>query len=50
MQEVYPAIIASSLKKSYSGDVVALDGLSFEVAPGTVFGRLGPTARASPQR
>jgi ABC-2 type transport system ATP-binding protein len=34
-------IEASELRKSYD-DVRALDGLSFEVAPGTIFGLLGP--------
>jgi len=34
-------IEASDLKKQY-GDVRALDGLSFDVAPGTIFGLLGP--------
>jgi ABC-2 type transport system ATP-binding protein len=42
MQEVYPAISASALKKTYPNDVRALDDLSFEVAAGTVFGLLGP--------
>ncbi|MEA2135173.1 MAG: type transport system ATP-binding protein [Solirubrobacteraceae bacterium] len=42
MQEVYPAISASTLKKTYPNDVRALDDLSFEVAAGTVFGLLGP--------
>jgi ABC-2 type transport system ATP-binding protein len=42
MQEVYPAISASALKKTYPNDVLALDDLSFEVAAGTVFGLLGP--------
>ena len=34
-------IEARDLKKDY-GDVRALDGLSFDVAPGTIFGLLGP--------
>ena len=34
-------IEASDLRKQY-GDVRALDGLSFDVAPGTIFGLLGP--------
>jgi len=34
-------IEATGLTKHY-GDVKALDGLSFEVAPGTIFGLLGP--------
>jgi ABC-2 type transport system ATP-binding protein len=38
---VTPAIAVSDLRKSY-GDVVALRGVSFEVAPGEVFGLLGP--------
>jgi ABC-2 type transport system ATP-binding protein len=36
------AIEASALKKRYPGDVLALDGLSFSVPAGTVFGLLGP--------
>jgi ABC-2 type transport system ATP-binding protein len=36
------AIEAKDLVKEYPGGVRALDGLSFEVAPGTVFGLLGP--------
>jgi ABC-2 type transport system ATP-binding protein len=35
-------IEARELKKTYPGEVKALDGLSFEVAPGTIFGLLGP--------
>ena len=34
-------IEASELKKDY-GEVRALDGIGFEVAPGTIFGLLGP--------
>jgi ABC-2 type transport system ATP-binding protein len=37
-----PAIVADGLEKRYSGDVTALDGLSFSVEPGTIFGLLGP--------
>jgi len=37
-----PAIQAKDLIKTYPGDVRALDGLSFEVEEGTVFGLLGP--------
>ena len=37
-----PAIEATDLVKTYPGDVRALDGLSFTVEPGTVFGLLGP--------
>ena len=36
------AIEANSLVKIYPGDVRALDGLSFEVEAGSVFGLLGP--------
>jgi ABC-2 type transport system ATP-binding protein len=36
------AIDARGLVKTYPGDVRALDGLSFEVEAGTVFGLLGP--------
>ena len=37
-----PAIEARDLVKTYPGDVRALDGVSFKVEPGTVFGLLGP--------
>ena len=36
-----PAIEAEALSKSYPGDVQALDGLSFSVEEGSVFGLLG---------
>ena len=36
------AIEASSLSKTYKGGVRALDGLSFTVEAGTIFGLLGP--------
>jgi ABC-2 type transport system ATP-binding protein len=36
------AIEARGLAKTYAPDVRALDGLSFEVEPGTIFGLLGP--------
>lgn len=36
------AIVAENLRKTFKGGIVALDGLSFEVAEGTVFGLLGP--------
>ena len=36
-----PAIVVSELKKRF-GEVVALDGISFSVPRGTVFGLLGP--------
>ena len=35
-------IEARELTKTYPGDVKALDGLSFEVEPGAIFGLLGP--------
>jgi ABC-2 type transport system ATP-binding protein len=35
-------IEARDLTKTYAGEVKALDGLSFSVEPGTVFGLLGP--------
>jgi ABC-2 type transport system ATP-binding protein len=35
-------IEARGLRKEYPGGVRALDGISFDVAPGTVFGLLGP--------
>jgi ABC-2 type transport system ATP-binding protein len=35
-------IEASALTKTYPGDVRALDGLTFEVPDGTIFGLLGP--------
>ena len=37
-----PAIEASNLVKTYKGSVRALDGVSFSVEAGTVFGLLGP--------
>jgi ABC-2 type transport system ATP-binding protein len=40
-REGAPAISVSGLRKSF-GDVRALDGVDFEVPPGTVFGLLGP--------
>src|SRR5262245_14647654 len=36
------AIEASNLRKTYSGGVAALDGLSLAVEAGTIFGLLGP--------
>ena len=36
------AIEASNLRKTYPGGVLALDGLSFRVEAGTIFGLLGP--------
>ena len=37
-----PAIAAEGLEKRYPGNVTALDGLSFSVEAGTIFGLLGP--------
>ena len=37
-----PAIETRDLVKTYPGDIRALDGLSFAVEPGTIFGLLGP--------
>src|SRR5262249_37898929 len=37
-----PAVEAQGLKKSYRGGVQALKGVSFNVAPGSVFALLGP--------
>ncbi len=37
-----PALAIDSLRKSYPGDVTALDGLDLTVTAGTVFGLLGP--------
>jgi ABC-2 type transport system ATP-binding protein len=36
------AIAADGLEKRYPGNVTALNGLSFSVEPGTIFGLLGP--------
>ncbi len=37
-----PALEVTSLRKSYPGDVLALDGLDLTIPSGTVFGLLGP--------
>jgi ABC-2 type transport system ATP-binding protein len=42
LEESVNAIKASNLSKTYKGGVRALDGLSFEVEAGTIFGLLGP--------
>jgi ABC-2 type transport system ATP-binding protein len=42
LEEALNAIEASSLRKTYKGEVRALDGLSFAVESGTIFGLLGP--------
>ena len=36
------AIVAQGLRKTYAKGVLALDGLSFSVPAGTIFGMLGP--------
>ena len=41
-QEHTAAITADALVKRYPGDVTALDGISFSVEAGTIFGLLGP--------
>ena len=41
-QDTAPAIVADGLVKRYPGDVLALDGISFAIEPGTIFGLLGP--------
>src|SRR2546423_12642234 len=40
-REVRPAVSVRGLQKRY-GDIVAVRGISFEVAPGETFGFLGP--------
>ena len=42
MQRMSAAIEAEGLVKTYPGDVRALDGVSFSVPAGTIFGLLGP--------
>jgi ABC-2 type transport system ATP-binding protein len=42
MEDSVKAIEASNLRKTYKGGVAALDGVSFEVEAGTIFGLLGP--------
>jgi ABC-type polysaccharide/polyol phosphate transport system ATPase subunit len=36
-----PVIVAKDIRKKY-GDITAVDGISFEVRRGEVFGMLGP--------
>src|SRR5262249_48082184 len=42
MNEASGAVVAEDLAKTYKGGVRALDGLSFSVAPGSVFALPGP--------
>jgi ABC-2 type transport system ATP-binding protein len=42
LEDEVKAIEASELRKTYKGGLRALDGLSFEVEAGTIFGLLGP--------
>ena len=41
MTTVDPVIVAKELRKQYE-DITAVDGISFEVRRGEVFGMLGP--------
>src|SRR4051812_30738947 len=41
VRKVNPAVVVSALTKTYD-DLVAVDGVDFEVASGEVFGFLGP--------
>ena len=43
------AIVVEGLVKRY-GDLVAVDGISFEVERGELFGFLAPTGRVRPPR
>ena len=40
-----PAVQAIDLRKSF-GEIQAVDGVSFELPAGRIYGVLGPTARA----
>jgi ABC-2 type transport system ATP-binding protein len=42
MTAIRPAVEADRLVKTYPGDVKAVNGISFSVAPGQAFGLLGP--------
>lgn len=42
MSSQQPAVVVENLVKTFGGTVRALDGVSFEIAPGTVLGLLGP--------
>ncbi len=42
MDETPAVVEAQELRKTFKGGVRALDGLSFAVAPGSVFALLGP--------
>lgn len=42
MNPLAPAVEAIELTKTYPGDVHAVAGISFEIAPGEAFGLLGP--------
>ena len=43
-----PAIAVDNIVKKF-GDFTAVNGISFSVADGEIFGLLGPTAPASPR-
>jgi ABC-type multidrug transport system ATPase subunit len=44
-----PAIQAEKLVREFKKGPRAVDGIDLVVAPGEIYGFLGPTARASPQ-
>jgi ABC-2 type transport system ATP-binding protein len=41
-QDLGASLLAEGLVKRYPGNVTALDGVSFAIEPGTIFGLLGP--------